>query len=88
VYPIAVGKTLAELNLRGLTGASVLAIARGEDGVIVPVASEILRAGDLLALAGTRDAVAAAADVLNESRGSSESRPSAGNEPRYAPKTS
>ncbi|HVJ22215.1 MAG TPA: cation:proton antiporter, partial [Polyangiaceae bacterium] len=85
---IAVGKTLAELNLRGLTGASVLAIARGEDGVIVPVASEILRAGDLLALAGTRDAVAAAADVLNESRGSSESRPSAGNEPRYAPKTS
>jgi monovalent cation:H+ antiporter-2, CPA2 family len=61
---VAVGKTLAQLNLRGLTGASVLAIARGKEGVIVPMASEVLRAGDVLALAGTRDAITAAADVL------------------------
>jgi monovalent cation:H+ antiporter-2, CPA2 family len=61
---VAVGQTLAQLNLRGLTGASVLAIARGEQGVIVPMASEILRAGDVLALAGTRDAITAAAGVL------------------------
>jgi len=60
----AVGKTLAELNLRGVTGASVLAIARGEQGVIVPMAGEILLAGDLLALAGTRDAISAARQVL------------------------
>ena len=60
----AVGKTLAQLNLRGLTGASVLAIARGEEGVIVPTASEVLRAGDVLALAGTKDAVTAALDML------------------------
>jgi CPA2 family monovalent cation:H+ antiporter-2 len=63
----AVGKTLAELNLRGLTGASVLAIARGEEGVIVPTAKEILRAGDVLALVGTGEAIAAAADVLGTS---------------------
>ena len=61
---LAVGKTLAQLNLRGLTGASVLAIARGEEGVIVPMASEVLRAGDVLALAGTREAITAAADAL------------------------
>lgn len=60
----AVGKTLAQINLRGLTGASVLAIARGEAGVIVPLATEVLRAGDVLALAGTRDAVAAAVEAL------------------------
>jgi CPA2 family monovalent cation:H+ antiporter-2 len=60
----AVGKTLAQTNLRGVTGASVLAIARGEEGIIVPTAGEILRAGDLLALAGTRDAIAAATEML------------------------
>jgi CPA2 family monovalent cation:H+ antiporter-2 len=62
----AVGKTLAQLDLRGHTGASVLAIARGEDGVIVPTADETLRAGDVLALAGTHDAVAAASKVLTK----------------------
>lgn len=60
----AVGKTLAQLNLRGVSGASVLAIARGQEGVIVPMATEVLRAGDVLALAGTRDAIAAATEVL------------------------
>ncbi len=60
----AVGKTLAQLDLRGVTGASVLAIARGDQGVIGPVASEVLRAGDVLALAGTRDALAAATELL------------------------
>jgi len=64
----AVGQTLAALNLRGVTGASVLAIARGEAGVIVPAAGEALRAGDVLALAGTRDAVAAATNVLKANR--------------------
>jgi CPA2 family monovalent cation:H+ antiporter-2 len=60
----AVGKTLAQLHLRGITGASVLAIARGDQSVIVPVAGEVLHAGDVLALAGTHDAVAAATELL------------------------
>ena len=64
----AVGKTLAQLNLRGLTGASVLAIARGTEGVIDPRAGEVLQAGDVLALAGTKDCIAAAREVL-ERRG-------------------
>ncbi len=60
----AVGKTLAELNLRGLTGASVVAIARGEAGILVPTANETLRGGDILALVGAQDAVAAAISLL------------------------
>jgi CPA2 family monovalent cation:H+ antiporter-2 len=60
----AVGRTLAELNLRGLTGATVLAISRGEGEVLVPTGKEALRAGDLLALAGTRAAVDAARALL------------------------
>jgi CPA2 family monovalent cation:H+ antiporter-2 len=60
----AVGKTLAELNLRGLTGATVLAIHRGGGDVSVPTAGEVLKAGDVLALAGTHAAVEAAKGLL------------------------
>jgi CPA2 family monovalent cation:H+ antiporter-2 len=62
----AVGKTLAQLNVRGLTGASVLAIVRGEENVIMPSATEHLRVGDMLALVGTREAVNAATVLLNK----------------------
>jgi CPA2 family monovalent cation:H+ antiporter-2 len=60
----AVGRTLAALNLRGVTGATVLAISRPGGGVMVPTADETLRAGDVLALAGTREAVDAARALL------------------------
>jgi CPA2 family monovalent cation:H+ antiporter-2 len=60
----AVGKSLAELNLRGLTGATVLAITRGETGLLVPTAGEVLRLGDVLAVAGTHDAIEAARALL------------------------
>ncbi|KFE65334.1 cation:proton antiporter [Hyalangium minutum] len=60
----AVGKSLAELNLRGLTGATVLAIHRGGENVSVPTAGEVLKPGDVLALAGTHDAVEAAKGLL------------------------
>jgi len=60
----ATGKTLAELNLRGLTGATVLAITREQGGVVVPTATEVLRPGDVLALAGSHAAIAAAKSIL------------------------
>ena len=60
----AVGRTLAELNLRAHSGASVLAILRGEEGIIAPAADEILRADDVLALAGTHAAIDAAREIL------------------------
>jgi monovalent cation:H+ antiporter-2, CPA2 family len=62
----AVGKTLAEIRLRGLTGATVLAIRRGEEAVIVPSGHERLREGDVLAVAGSHDAIKAARELLAE----------------------
>jgi len=60
----AIGRTLAQVNLRGRTGATVLAITRTDGGVLVPAAEELLRAGDVLAVAGTRDAIEAARACL------------------------
>jgi CPA2 family monovalent cation:H+ antiporter-2 len=67
----AVDRSLAELNVRGKTGATILAITRqGEAGarVIVPSGREIVRAGDIIALAGSQEAVDAAAEMLAVSR--------------------
>ncbi len=60
----AVGKTLAELNLRGRTGATILAITGRKEPVLAPGAQERLRIGDVLALAGTEDAIADARSQL------------------------
>ena len=56
----ALGKTLAELDLRAHTGASVIAITRAEGGVVAPTGQEVLRERDVLALTGTQAALAAA----------------------------
>ncbi|MGA9522700.1 MAG: cation:proton antiporter [Myxococcaceae bacterium] len=61
----AVGRSLAQLNLRGETGATVLAIHRQGGSISVPTADETLRARDVLALTGTREAVEAAERLLN-----------------------
>ncbi|HUL59729.1 MAG TPA: cation:proton antiporter [Anaeromyxobacteraceae bacterium] len=60
----AAGRSLSELGVRGKTGASVLAISRGDGSVIVPAASERLRDGDVLALSGTHEAIASALELL------------------------
>ena len=60
----AVGMTLSALGLRGRTGATVLAISRGEEVVLVPDGHETLQEGDVLALAGTRPAIEAARQLL------------------------
>ena len=63
----SVDKTLAQLNLRGRTGATVLAIARRGESILLPQAGERLRAGDLLALAGTQESILAArATILGD----------------------
>ena len=67
----AVDRTLAELNVRGKTGATILAITRkGETGakVVIPSGKERLRVGDVLALAGTQESVDAATEILTVSR--------------------
>jgi CPA2 family monovalent cation:H+ antiporter-2 len=68
----AVNKSLAELNIRGLTGATVLEISRTQTAaeneaalqVGVPSGRQRLYVGDVLALAGTHEAIAAARTLL------------------------
>jgi CPA2 family monovalent cation:H+ antiporter-2 len=60
----AAERSLSELNLRGLTGATVLAITRGESALLIPAADECLHPGDVLAVAGTREAIASARAVV------------------------
>jgi CPA2 family monovalent cation:H+ antiporter-2 len=62
----AVGRTLGELDLRGHTGATVLAISRSGGAVLVPGSEDRLAEGDVLALAGTREAIDAARALLGE----------------------
>lgn len=59
-----VGRTLADTALRGRTGATVLAISRDDDVVLVPDGHVVLQVGDVLALAGTHEAVEAARELL------------------------
>jgi monovalent cation:H+ antiporter-2, CPA2 family len=59
-----IGRSLKELDLRGLTGATVLAIERGSGESVFPAADEKLRENDVLVLTGTQEAVAAACDLL------------------------
>jgi CPA2 family monovalent cation:H+ antiporter-2 len=60
----AIGQSLKELNLRGLTGATVLAIERAGGEAVFPSADEVLRANDVLVVTGTQEAVTAACQLL------------------------
>ena len=60
----AVGHSLAQLDLRARTGATVLAIGRGEHGLASPSPHEPLCVGDTLALTGSDEAIAAARAAL------------------------
>ncbi len=57
---IAVGRSLAQLNLRGATGATVLAIKRGSQQIPTPLGREVIHAGDIVAVAGAHDSIAVA----------------------------
>jgi CPA2 family monovalent cation:H+ antiporter-2 len=60
----AIGRTLAQLDLRARSGASVIAIRRGDAGLVQPTGREELQVGDVLALAGTHAAIHAASAIL------------------------
>src|SRR5688572_28549368 len=51
------GRTLRELDMRGATGATVLALLRGEEHHISPRGDTRLQQGDVIAVAGTHEAV-------------------------------
>jgi CPA2 family monovalent cation:H+ antiporter-2 len=60
----AARRTLAELDLRGRTGATVLAIARGGESIVTRSGHERLCSGDLVGVTGTHEAIAAASALL------------------------
>ena len=60
----AIGLSLGELNLRGMTGATVLAIRRAGTGVVTPGATERLALDDEVLLAGNHDAIESARTLL------------------------
>jgi monovalent cation:H+ antiporter-2, CPA2 family len=62
---IAVGRSLGQLNLRGATGATVLAIKRGSKQIPTPLGREVIEAGDLVAVAGAHDALAIALEIFS-----------------------
>jgi CPA2 family monovalent cation:H+ antiporter-2 len=61
---IAVGRSLRQLNLRGATGATILAIRRGTQQIPTPLGREVIRAGDVVAVAGGHDALAIARAIF------------------------
>ena len=62
---IVVGRSLAELNLRGATGATVLAIKRGTTQIPTPLGREVIHANDVVAVAGAHDALAIARAIFS-----------------------
>jgi CPA2 family monovalent cation:H+ antiporter-2 len=71
----AAGRSLAELNLRGRTGATAVALRRGgvDEQIVFPTAKVVLQEGDLLALSGSHDSIAEAVRLL-EAGGTAEWR--------------
>jgi TrkA domain protein len=53
------GKTIGEAKIRNITGASIVAIVRGEDVIVSPEIHEILQAGDTLMAAGKSEQISA-----------------------------
>jgi CPA2 family monovalent cation:H+ antiporter-2 len=62
----AAGRTIGDLGIRGRTGATVLAITRGDVGIPAPSKVERLEAGDVLLLVGAKDAVEAAKSLMRD----------------------
>lgn len=67
-----VGRTLAESKLRGRTGASVVAVIRGDDAIPNPPIDTRFRVGDTLLLIGDDEQTDAARRLIE--RGSASSR--------------
>jgi CPA2 family monovalent cation:H+ antiporter-2 len=60
----AAGRKMAEVNLGSLTGATVLVLLRKDGESLVPTGKDTVAPGDVLALAGTPEAVESARRIL------------------------
>jgi len=59
------GRTLAEAQLRGRTGASLIAVSRGEATAVHPSPEDVLEVGDVVCLVGSAPQIAAARELLD-----------------------
>lgn len=59
------GHTIADTELRQRTGASIVALLRGDDTVPAPGPETTIQAGDIVVLVGTRDGVHQASAELS-----------------------
>lgn len=62
-----VGKTLGQTHCRTLTGASIVAIVRGEEVITSPPPDQLLLAGDVLVAIGTASGVRKVHGILEAS---------------------
>lgn len=65
-HPTTLNQTIQTLDMRTLTGASIIAIYRDPDQVLVPKADTVILPGDVLLLLGAREQLDAAARYLVE----------------------
>jgi monovalent cation:H+ antiporter-2, CPA2 family len=67
---VVAGRSLADVDLRSITGATVLAILRDHgEQVLMPSGTQVLRDGDLLAVIGSHDAVESARALVAPTSG-------------------
>lgn len=59
-----VDRPLGHTRARTRTGASVVAIVRGEDVIASPGPDEVLRSGDVLVVVGTREGIAGVTRII------------------------
>jgi TrkA domain protein len=58
------GQPLSNTRARTRTGASIVAVVRGERVIASPTPAEVLRAGDILVVIGTDTGIAAVRDII------------------------
>jgi TrkA domain protein len=58
------GKPLGDTRCRSLTGASIVAVVRGDDVIASPAPSEVLHGGDALVLVGTTTGIEGVRHIL------------------------
>jgi TrkA domain protein len=58
------GRTLGETKARRRTGASIVAVVRGDQVVASPAPAQALRAGDTLVVVGTEEGIAGVREIL------------------------
>ncbi|GGW62124.1 cation:proton antiporter regulatory subunit [Streptomyces xantholiticus] len=58
------GEPLGRTRARTRTGASIVAIVRGEDVIAPPMPDEVLQAGDVLVVIGTREGIADVDEII------------------------